>query len=799
MIKAFVLLVFLAVFPGLAIAEIARIRSGEHPGYTRLVIELDVPAEWRLGRVEGGYGFEVLRDGVSFNTRNVFRAINRNRLSGIRYDQETGWLVLEIGCRCYIRAVDFNTSWIILDITDGAAPEAWPYEAVLEVEADSQAPESPRETETSAKWITAPTSGFGAKIPTPPEQTETVETVPEETRPDTSVPQVFEMTTWQTPWLNDALPDIPVETESTDPQPRPEPLSEQEERLLQELARAAAQGLLEADLPVLDQAIALPIAEEPLDKGEEPTLNPAPEEHVRLEAETSIDRDSGVVRTDTSVTPAGLRCLPDWYFAFEDWGTEDDPAEGLAERRMALVGEFDRPDPRKVILLAQYYLYLGFGAEAKATINAFGTDSEAADTIHLLATLIDGGQTGLPGLLGGQSACEGRVALWSVLAEGGPKPGQSLNTTAILSAFSALPIHLRRHVGPGLAERFLALEDEETALTIRNAITRAPGPHGAGLDLLNARLDMENDDPSASSQLESLLGKDDEIAPIAYAEFLRAELAAGRLPDGAAETAAALAFEIAETDVGVELAELAVRAVLASGNFDAARREALRLEEAESRFDSALWRAFAEGLVNGAQDGEFLRQSFAARESIAQAGLPENVAVIFAKRLNGLGFSEEAMNYLSDGFTSEAAYLTKAEVLLSLDRPAEAFGLLASIEGEKADQLRAQALVELGDPRGAAERFLAAGDEESAKYMALQAEAWDILQENGEGAIQRIAGLKSGIVLDEDQENISENTDPQKTSEGEPSGRVDRARATLASAQEARDILSELLETRIRE
>ena len=142
---------------------------------------------------------------------------------------------------------------------------------------------------------------------------------------------------------------------------------------------------------------------------------------------------------------------------------------------------------------------------------------------------------------------------------------------------------------------------------------------------------------------------------------LAAELDAGRVPENGPETAAGLGFEIAGTEVGDRLALLALRALLAKGDFEAGRQEILRLEADGRLADPALWADFAGAIAQGAGNVEFLRQAFAARDALARAALPETTATALALRLTGLGFPEEALRYLSESAASEAAALARAE------------------------------------------------------------------------------------------------------------------------------------------
>ncbi len=838
--------------PVAAAAETARVRSGDHPDRTRLVVELAEPAAWRLGRVEGGYALEVARPELGFDLSQVYRLISRARIAALRQEPGQPRLTLELACDCHATAMDFNQSWIVVDVLDGPAPAGSRFEAALAPPHDD-AP--PTQTATAAEPAPEPpplaaastmprllsgvgSPGPGVFIPARPAAAADVAgasavsagkepapaAAPEaaaDTGGDTAAPAespgfASRVHPWQRrlhplaqgPWAAERTAAAPLaEPAVPASDPAAERITAQEAVLLEELARAAAQGLLEADLPALDRlrrsqserSAAATEDTAPLPAPEPP----APEAHVRLEAETSIDRDSGAAPSRRSVTDDGLACLPDASVDLAAWGDPRDPAEGITARRKDLVGEFDRPDPEAVLALARYYLYLGFGAEAKATLAAFESQRPEAELVSLIAEILDGGGAGLPGLLSGQASCAGPVALWSVLAEGGPHPGLWTNPRAILAAFSALPLHLRRHLGPGLATRFLDQGDRETAIRLRNAVTRAPGEHGDALVLLDARLALAEGDPGAPAALEALVTADDGIAAEAYRTYLETELDAGRVPPKGAETAAAIAFEIADTETGADLALLALRGLLAAGDFEAARTAILRLEHDGAPAGPELWADFAAGLAAGAQDGEFLRQAFATRDRLAGAGLPVGVSAALARRLTGLGFPEEALRYLPAAGQDEAAIIARAEALIGSGAPAEAFGALVPLDGPEAERLRARALLALGDPRGAAQRFAAAADPDAAERAAWIAGAWDLLAASDDPALRRLAEARHA-------EAVTRSAGPPAPEPGGPGaaaaeaatgddaqavppGRVAAARAALASAAAARETVDSVL------
>lgn len=831
-----------------ASAETARIRSGDHGTFTRLVIELAVPADWRFGRTASGYALDFGRPDVTLEMAGLFDAIPRSRVAAAA--QRDGRFEIALGCGdCHAMALDYRGSWIVIDVANGPPPPGSPFEAPLgagpavpdraagapqavvpapgAVSAGSAAaaatgngparsirprPAAGRRTAApgdavaalaagpapslGSAWSGAPRAETlrpppGAAVPPGAAATrdapadsgaETAADVlagdPADRGPTPlpALPSVLAPVAQSRPWLDEAgrvpaaiaaLTQDGAEGEGG-ARPGESPLEQQRLRLLEEVSRAASQGLLEADLPAVDRArrpFAAPDAGPPPQENPQSSARrPDPVDHVRLEADTSIDRDTRAARPDGGATPDGVGCIADTLLDLAAWGDAADPAEGLSRRRGALLGEFDRPVPGAVLDLARYYVYLGFGAEARATLATFGggpdqAADQAADEgadegaeVAAMAAVIDGEAAALPGVFAGQAGCPGRAALWGTLAAGGPPGDGTANARAVIGAFAELPVHLRRHLGPELAIAFLDAGDTETALALRDAAVRGAGEAAAAFALFDAALGLAEGDAAAASGLAALAGSGDAQGARAYAAFLEGELSAGRVPEAGSATADALAFEIAATEEGRRLAALALGARLAEGDFEGARQELLRrtaeaVPPAEGQPPDAVaaadWTRFADAITRGAADGEFLRQAFAARDAFGDNLQRGPVATALALRLTGLGFGEEALRYLPRDPAGEAERLAAAEALLQTGSASAAFGVLAGLSGPAAERLRARALLELGDARGAAARFAAAGDDRMAERAAWQAGAWDRLAEAEDPAIRRLAGARA--------------------------------------------------------
>ncbi|WP_041669865.1 serine/threonine-protein kinase [Cereibacter sphaeroides] len=130
------LLVALVVFPAMACAE-AAVRTGEHPGFTRLVVEDPSIRSWQLGRSAEGYRLRLTPTARAFALSRAFRAITRKRLASLAMDGN-GDLDVGLGCACHIEAFEIRPGVIVLDIRDGP-PSSPEHEQPLPVE--EQAPE----------------------------------------------------------------------------------------------------------------------------------------------------------------------------------------------------------------------------------------------------------------------------------------------------------------------------------------------------------------------------------------------------------------------------------------------------------------------------------------------------------------------------------------------------------------------------------------------------------------------------------------------------------------------------------
>jgi hypothetical protein len=664
------------------------VRSGEHSGFTRLAFALPPGTSWRLGRTGHGYLLRLDETNLKFDLSMVYDRIARHRLSDIRVAGDASALDMTVPCDCHAIAFEDGQGLLVIDIHAGPPTADSPFERVLG--------DSPRVASVSSL---SPMDGAavvdgGQGLPSP--------------RPVYDWIKVLNLP---------ALPTTRGLGRETAPSHGFSPAGVARDMLMHKLAQAASQGLVELPPAELPRQIAAGPPRTPLPHAPQPELPPeqhtGPAQHLRIHAETAIDRAA----RDIVQSPAAeaLECLPDTAFAVPEWGDDAPHIVQISARRRELVGEFDRPDLDALEAFVRLHIHLGFGVEAHAALQAFSVELPDAAVLEALATIVEEGAArgGTP--FDHMAGCDGAVALWAVLAEPAAVPDSELNQAAILRSFSALPLHLRRHLGPALTERLLQADAVHAAHTVRDAISRAPGEHGADLAIIEAGIDLvEGRTATALRRLAEVAADNGPHAPEALALMIDTRLAAGeRLTTATADNLAALAFEHRGSDMGARLARLEVLALAAAGRFgegfEARDRLARQPGEARTALTEGLFRILSEQ----GSDADFLIHSF-AETGWHGGAFPAELRLALATRLLDLGFPEAARRALPPADTaSPAEKLLHARAALASAAPQESLGLLAHLDGAEAARLRGDALMQLGERHTALAAYRIAGAEAS--------------------------------------------------------------------------------------
>ncbi len=558
--KRLFLWIVLAISASPSQAETIAIRSGEHPAFSRLVIDFSDNVDWQEDRVDRQHTLTFAAPDLALETRGVFSKIPRNRLSDLSWRAQT--LTLDLACDCTVRTQRLASGKLVIDVTDT------PYVAT----------------------------------PVPPE--------PENTPQDLkSAREMFYKLTEKP-----AIFPLPKP-----PEPVPGDVSKAAEILAQEIGRAASLGLL-APTPTGLDAIPTPTS----------TDNGLPGFELRNALDTH-----DVNRRDTAVGEP-TTCQPADVFDIAHWGGEEPAGELIGRARNKLVGEFDLHNADDVTAFARRLLYLGFGAEARSTLNAL--DGDPDPVLHVLSFIVDGQTPFDETLLVDQVGCDTAGALWAVLSLKSVPEASNLN--AILREFSALPDHHRVYLGPKLIRAFLVSDLPEQAHQIRNAIDRS-ADESEPVHVMDAEIALHGKEADHGRDLlRDIALRDSHEAPEALDLLLHD-------PDVAADpslakTAVVYAAESPKTDQANSLLNGAISAFLADGDYPAAFDAVTGLgQDTHAQTFTTIWTH----LVEQGTDASFLQILYTPTLAETRTNWPDTLTKHAHKRLSDLGFADQADDF----------------------------------------------------------------------------------------------------------------------------------------------------------
>lgn len=700
------------VWAASAQAETVALRSGEHDGFTRIVVDAGVDVDWALGRDDRGYVLRLAGAAISFDISQVFRAITRDRIAGLAAPSGRGELHLAVTCACHAAAFRTQAGSIVIDIRNGPPDPAGPFESALPPVAPRTGPDAASQPPADA----ASTAGVD----------DADDALPASARSGTVAnahsglpPPILPLGLGGRPG---AVADSGGKTLLPDPAlTSTDRVTAAQSVLLDQFARAAAQGLIDVDdhsglvRPATEHPQAAPVSPNP------PDLPEPDDTGDRVRIDTSLDRALAAAAPPRPVTDEGEICPDEQLFALHEW-TDDRPAAlQIAQGRSNLVGEFDRPDPVAVQTLARLYLSLSFGAEAAAVLQEFDEATGAAVVLNGMAQLMDGDAQGNPGEFAQWSDCANAVAFWSMLS-GSNRVGEA-GRKAALRTFALYPPAVQAQVGTRLSRAFLDAGDGEGARVIANTLARSgamAGPAGSVVGLAIGLSDGEP--PSDSEAAVDLALSNDPLAPEATLSVIRGQLVAG-LPvsEALAAHAEALAFSMQGEAAGDGLAGAAALGFASAGAFDKGQEIFLALQD---RLGEPVLVAdlsdYALMLADGADDATFLRLVFGTSEAFERVPLHIEAWLALAQRLSSLGFHDAAAGLAAVHDPASARpHLVQAHL-----QRGDAAAALATVAPGDAPALQAQVSAMAGDYAAAVATLEQSGQQGLAAELALQGGLW---------------------------------------------------------------------------
>jgi tetratricopeptide (TPR) repeat protein len=665
-----VALFFLILLPAFASANPVQVQSGEHDGFTRLVLDYGQTVDWQLGRSPDGYALHVTST-IGYDFTQVFDLIGKGRLAAIWADPENGDLRIGIACACHAIPFEFRPGIVVIDLKDGAPPSGSSFEMALNGDAATALPKHTRPRPRarpallkSYDWLNLAVSGSEALN--------------------------IELKNQNHTGLLDEI------------DPTMEPLRA---ALLRQLGRGAAQGVVDMTLPK--------DAPSPSNESGSPSVQ------IRIGELPGVTAE--MTDTGKSLTASGNACPPASSLAISDWGDDRPISQQIADSKQGLIGEFDKPNSETLSRAIKFNLFIGFGAEVRQLLEAFPVDHNDTPLWRSLSLLLDN-EPDIDSAFAELGACNSSAAMWAILSQPASEVGITFNREAALLAFSALPIHLRQLLGPRLASRFLELEDAKAARAVRDAILRAPSLVGVETDLLMVEMDMKHGNPkSAELKLVDILanaGPHMTEALIAYVDSRIAQ----SLPISA-DTIPALESMLIEQSGSEDFPRVQRALALAhaaSGDFSAAFATTPEVVETEAN----IWRI----LAYIGEDAAILEHAILA-EKQPRAELSVEVSETLAWRLLNLGFAHDAARWLNNVANPDS--ILAAKISLSQGDAQSALTWLDGLTEPEALTLRALALQGLGDNAAAAKIYSDSGAETLAQTTMIHARDWAGLSEKG--------------------------------------------------------------------
>lgn len=716
MIRAFVMALVLSLLALPSLAQTVLVRSGEHEGFTRLVLDFPERVAWQTTPRADGIALRFPSRRPVFDLSQAFDRLTQGRLAGVDASDDPGQLNLKFGCACTTRAFWHGRSMLVIDIL-----------------ADAQATEPP-EPQAGHPAYPAQFDGARSSLPVPPESVAA--------RLVTSA-------------LAEEV-EIATPAPSVSPPMQEETLSAMRSLLLEQIAQSANQAVLQ---PVRPREIArgtappdVPLAPSgkstPANKTS-PALAPPrvravaqlPSGNLRVQDNRDLGRGAGLPMARPALVLTS--CLPDMALDVATWGRQASLPEQLGVLYPGLVGEFDTINADVVRELAQLYIYFGFGLEARQVLNLAPTKDQ--DILLEMAWLVDDPDNAptaprLSELL----ECSGRSAFWAALAHEVIPEDRLLDHQAILQTFTELPNHLRQHLGPALARKLLVAKHRETSDMILRQLAPADQTATAGETMARAELALaQGDIDTADLKLGQSMARNELHSAEALVKLIDTRLSRNKpITYDTAQLAGAIFQENRGTHLGQRLGRVYLLALAASQSYREAFTEFDRIVSdlpPETITDTRA--GMLRLLLLQADDAEFLRQVFNEQKP-SFASISADLGEQIAGRVFTLGFADLAAEILGAAKVTEpgpSRRHLKAEILLSQGRPRLAEAELLGLTTPESQALRARSRTALGDHLGAMRHLESLGDVAALHQAAWFAQDWTRLLASSDPSTQKLA------------------------------------------------------------
>ena len=690
MIRSASLFLILVLCADFAAAQ-GRIRTGEHGDYTRVVIPIGSDRDFALAG-EGRTRLVVFDPPGSYDTTRALAPLNAQRVLGI--ESADGSVALDLACNCDVLAYRYENRFLVLDIYDapegGDADATEANEELVENTTPTPAPadaptieralanQSPyRPGAALARDLLQASIGPIPRLAPLEAALDRRQGVDDATQ-NTMVDESSEM----------AIPEGPLATMSSDPDEmsngaadpeideEPIGLVDAADALAQQLARAAAAGLLEtaARQPMTAADQPDPLGEPPSEAAEDAVAGDPEPTGLPVRAANAFDvaggRDGGL-----AAIAAALSCAQ----PIGDMSTWSDGLgfdQQLGALRQASFDSNGMLLRAPTIDLARYYIYHGFGAEAEAWL--LQLEDPPQIELSMARYLDDRPGPNFPPVET-LALCSGLDLLWRFVdAPDFPELALSQRQEMRL-AFSGLPLGLRRLLGPDFVRKLASEGYDDDAADVREALARGPTLDDAEVLVLEMETTDERPTRSDTETLEARL----QTAGPDTARVMREYLAARRQANDPPEEDRLIAAEalLRETEPDLTPGSLWHEVLLAHtamGDMDRAFPMLDALADAPSETQIAISESVVDLLLSNRKDAALIVMATRLTENDGAASLPRDMRAAISERLMYFGLEDLATPFL----VIDASAPPEAELV---DRDQELDGPSAQVAQRLAD------------------------------------------------------------------------------------------------------------------
>lgn len=489
-------------------AEVIKITSGEHDGFTRIVLSVNQLDDWDLITTGQLVELHFPNQVHTVESSELFTRISKDRLNNIVIEQREQSTVLKLfmNCLCEVKAFTHLEQYVVVDIFPPVEIE------VSQLENQHQTPslELPIAVDMGG-YLSAAISWNAPRAPSYRVSPLTVD-FPQSnfTKPFVGLPNNFQhekllirqtSTTQSTEFTSNA-PIYSDVIQVEDPAEIKETIDAARNSLIEQLMMAADQGLL--DFTPQERAEPAKPEVSRVEPIEIQSIEEFPINTDQVNIQTVFDRDAGLAGKPTN--KLNNVCPTEESLDIASWGSGSDYNAELSTIRGNLFKEFDVPDIVEVQNLIKLNLRYGFGVEAVSYLTEYKDHISNYDLFMDLANVLEGKAVVSGGPLERAVGCNGSAGLWSVVGRDPLTETDMGDVTSIIDAFAAMPSDLRRMIGAKLEASFLKFGHGEASERVSDIIERAPGENSSEHELFVANVALsEGDFSDAEDMLTDLI------------------------------------------------------------------------------------------------------------------------------------------------------------------------------------------------------------------------------------------------------------------------------------------------------